>query len=487
MSSVRFIKNIGLDDTATGIQTSTVDEPTAAAIRDELFITGNWFASHSSDGGTTWTLIDPFTALPAAAGGFCCDQVTLHESSRNLWIWILQYVEEAGSNVFRLAVSQSGARGPWTYWDFSPDQLDPEWATDVMFDFPDAATTDNNLYLTYNVFQTSSGDWLQAVVFKMPLDDLVSGNLEYEFYSIATNGSLRLTRGATSDMYFASHNGQNPVRIFHWPDAANATMTSFDVSAGPWSGQEPYSATGPGGAEWLGRLDSRITGGWVVGNQVGFLWTANTQSGRPQPYAKAIVVDTTTRSLVSEPDIWNEQLAWAYPSAQPNTDGVVGVSLFFGGGGQSHPTHVVGFRDGSQWTVATSRASTHGPAGGRWGDYLSCRLHDPDTAEWVASGYTLQGGTDRRFIEPQYVHFGVDGAVVSPPPPFPGRLLKFPPLTKGPDVVAWQQRMIERGFAIAADGAYGKNSKAACIAFQQQQGIKADGIVGPDTWKRTFA
>jgi hypothetical protein len=405
MAQVRFVRNIGLDDTATGVQTSTVDEPTAAASADELFVTGNWYASHSGDGGATWALVDPFTTLPAAAGGFCCDQIILHEESRNLWIWILQYVQQGGSNVFRVAVSSPGGSGPWHYWDFSPSDLDPEWTGNAWFDYPDAALSANNLYITFNLFDTA-GAWLQAVALKMPIDDLVGGNLRYQFFRVADHGSLRLTRGATSDMFFASHQEQNPVRIYRWPDASDATISWFDVSAGAWNGQGPYSSPGPGGVEWLSRLDPRITAGWVVGEEVGFLWTANSGPGRPQPYAKALVVNSNTHALVAEPDIWNEDYAWAYPAACPNADGVVGVSLFFGGGGRSHPIHVVGFLDEGRWVVAASSSSTDGPAAPKWGDYLSCEVHHPDTSEWVASGYTLQGGTDRQFIEPRYVHFG---------------------------------------------------------------------------------
>jgi hypothetical protein len=406
MSEVNLVKNIGLDDTATGVLTSTINEPTAAGFLDELFVTGNWFASRSGDGGTTWELVNPFTAFPAAGGEFCCDQIVLHERGRNLWVWILQYEEQAGSNVFRLAVSTSVA-GPWSYWDFGPGLVDPTWATNAWFDYPDAATSDNNLFITFNVFSAASEAWLGAAVFKLPIDGLVSGNLQYQVYPITTHGSLRLTRGATSDMYFASHRGQNPIRIFRWPDAPGATMSWFDVSSGTWTGRDPYSSRGPGGAEWLGRLDPRITGGWVVGDQVGFLWTANASPDRPQPYVKALVVDAQTKSLVSEPDIWNDGGAWAYPSACPNANGVVGISLFFGGGEQSHPGHVVGFLEGDQWVLALSGASTHGPVGGSWGDYVSCEVHDPEGTEWVASGYTLQGGTDRQFIEPRYVHFGI--------------------------------------------------------------------------------
>ena len=79
------------------------------------------------------------------------------------------------------------------------------------------------------------------------------------------------------------------------------------------------------------------------------------------------------------------------------------------------------------------------------------------------------------------------GAPATPAPPFPGRLLKFPPLLQGEDVLLWQRRMNERGFPIAADSLYGPESKNACRTFQQQQGIAADGIVGPITWEHTFA
>jgi len=75
----------------------------------------------------------------------------------------------------------------------------------------------------------------------------------------------------------------------------------------------------------------------------------------------------------------------------------------------------------------------------------------------------------------------------STPPAWPGRNFRFPPLTIGDDVALWQGRMNERGFGLVVDGKYGPKSKAACIEFQQQQGLDADGIVGPLTWDATFA
>jgi hypothetical protein len=402
VATVRLIRNIGLGDPATSTLTSTINEPTAAASGDNIFVTGNWFASQSTDGGGSWSLVNPFTRFPSPPP-FCCDQVVIYEPSRDIWIWILQYVQTGGSNIFRVAVCRGASFGSWYYWEFTPTALNAAW-TDMWFDYPDAAVSSNQLYITFNAFNTA-GSWLRAFVFKLPLNTLRDAtSLAYQWWSTTTHGSLRLTQGATGSMFFASHNGGRQLRVFGWPDGSNSIGT-IDVTVSPWSAG-PYSAPGPGGAEWLSRIDSRITGAWVTGTRAGFLWTAAAQTGRPLPYVKGAVVDTTTRTLVEQPDIWNQSSAFAYPAACPNAAGVIGVSLFLGGGTR-HPSHVVGFRDGAEWRLVITRAGTNGPPGGAWGDYLSCRRYAPAPSEWVASGFTLQGGTDRRNVEPQYVHFGI--------------------------------------------------------------------------------
>src|SRR3954470_15203664 len=403
MAAVRFIQNIALGDAATSVQTSSINEPTAAASGNNVFVTGNWFASKSTTGGANFALVDPFTALPSAAGGFCCDQVVLYEPSRNIWIWILQYIQTGGSNIFRVAISRGTTFGSWYWWDFSPKGLNPAW-TDMWFDYPDAAVSANNLYISFNAFNAARA-WQRAFVFKLPLDALKNAtNLGYQWWSTTANGSLRLTQGALNTMFFASHNAGTALRVYNWPDASNS-IGSFDVPVGAYSAG-PYAAPGPDGLDWLGRTDPRITGAWVTGNRAGFMWTAAASSGRPMPYVKGAVVDTALRSLVEQPDIWSSTAAYAYPAACPNAQGVIGVSLFMGGGSRN-PTHLVGFRDGGAWRLAVARAGSNGPTGGAWGDYLACRRHHPQTSEWVASGYTMQGGTARQNVEPQYVHFGI--------------------------------------------------------------------------------
>ncbi|MER6947646.1 peptidoglycan-binding protein [Nonomuraea sp. NPDC000554] len=71
-------------------------------------------------------------------------------------------------------------------------------------------------------------------------------------------------------------------------------------------------------------------------------------------------------------------------------------------------------------------------------------------------------------------------------PPFPGRLLRYPPVTRGDDVRTWQQQMRRRGWTVDVDGAYGPEARDVCRRFQREQHIDDDGTVGPLTWRLTW-
>lgn len=77
------------------------------------------------------------------------------------------------------------------------------------------------------------------------------------------------------------------------------------------------------------------------------------------------------------------------------------------------------------------------------------------------------------------------GDATPPSTDYGTRLLRYRKgrsMLKGEDVLAVQARLLELGFDLGkADGVYGPKSAAAVTAFQMARGIKADGIVGPDT------
>jgi hypothetical protein len=399
--ALTLVRNVALNTTATLGRTATVCEPTMTGNGNQLMATGNWFAAKSANNGGAWAHVDPFTTFPASAGGFCCDQIVQYNARHGIWIWLLQYIQgPGGNNIFRIAISRAATFGSWYYWSFSPVNLDQSW-TNMWFDYPDMATTDDNLYVSFNAFVGNG--WKRAFVFRFPLATLASGaSLGYRWWTTTTNGSLRLTRGARHTMYFGSHNSLSQIRVFQWPDAATA-VTSTNVNVHAWKGG-PYSAPGPDGHNWLGRLDQRITGAWVGSGTIGFMWSANTDPSHPKPYIRVVRMNETTKAVVNEPDIWSQTAAWAYPAAAANGQGQVGLSAFYGGGPR-HPSHVVGAGTGTSWATVFTRIGTNGPVDNAWGDYLSCLAHQNNSTHWVASGYTLQGGSDRSKIEPRYVEF----------------------------------------------------------------------------------
>ncbi|MFI6296694.1 N-acetylmuramoyl-L-alanine amidase [Nonomuraea sp. NPDC050790] len=77
----------------------------------------------------------------------------------------------------------------------------------------------------------------------------------------------------------------------------------------------------------------------------------------------------------------------------------------------------------------------------------------------------------------------------APPDPdaWPGRLLRYPPVTRGDDVRRWQAAAVRLGYKLTVDGAYGPRSQGACRLIQRRARLTEDGIVGPLTWAATFA
>ena len=407
MADITLIRNVGLDDTATSGDTSTVGEPSVDAVNRQLFVTGNWYASRSTDNGASWTHVDPFNALPSTAGGFCCDQLTIHDDARGVWIWILQYSTANGTNVFRLAATRDAdfPTGGWYWWDIGPQTLDGSW-NNLWFDYPDAALTNDNLFVTFNVFDAAD-DWQRAVVMRFPLATIANaGTLIFNWWSTTDNGSLRLTQGAGGTMYWGSHNTTTQLRLFSWADGSN-TISWWNIAVGEWS--EDISSTAPNGTDWLERADSRITAGCVGAGLITFMWTSGSRQNRPHAYCRVVRLREANRQVADQPDIWSEQRAWAYPAAATNNAGVIGFTAFYGGVDR-HPGHVVGARDdgAGTWRTRYSRLGSHSPNAGRWGDYLNCHVHGSAPETWIASGYTLEGGETRDDILPRAVHFELD-------------------------------------------------------------------------------
>jgi peptidoglycan hydrolase-like protein with peptidoglycan-binding domain len=63
----------------------------------------------------------------------------------------------------------------------------------------------------------------------------------------------------------------------------------------------------------------------------------------------------------------------------------------------------------------------------------------------------------------------------------PRLLFLTQPFMRGQDVVAVQQKLIDLGFEIIADGIFGPATDEAVTEFQENKSLTADGIVGQRT------
>jgi peptidoglycan hydrolase-like protein with peptidoglycan-binding domain len=54
---------------------------------------------------------------------------------------------------------------------------------------------------------------------------------------------------------------------------------------------------------------------------------------------------------------------------------------------------------------------------------------------------------------------------------------------RGDSVENLQQALVDAGYDIEVDGVFGEATEAAVVDFQSSNGLDADGVVGPNTWR----
>ena len=412
--AVAVLTNRALTDSEINNSTSTVGEPSLAVRGNEILVTGNWYASFSTDGGSTFSFVNPFSAFPTISGqGFCCDQVAIYDPVHDVMIWYLQYINDSNGNTGRFAVAQGNdiTTQQWRIYDITPQNLggwNQEW-----FDYPAITVSNDFLYFTTNMFSTTANSYTRTVGMRIPLSELAGyQQLSIDFFDTNTAFSLRPTRGAIGTMHFGSTISNTTLRVLTWPE--NSLSISVDDVSIQFFSNAQRVAPGPDGLDWVGRADQRITGGWKSGNQLGFAWTAAQDSNFPFPHVRVAVLDANTRALLSEPHLWNPNFAYAYPATSPNGNGTVGISVSFGGN-QLFPSQAVGWFDSANgtWELATAASGSNGPGANRWGDYHDVHADPTQSSSWVATGFTLDGGTARTDVVPRYIKYDTTG--VTPP------------------------------------------------------------------------
>jgi len=394
-------------------QRSRINEPSVGNNGRCVFYSGNWYAALSVDAGKTFQYINPYTAFGWPAGqGFCCDQVVIYDPSRDCLFWLLQSTKDSHTNnIHKLAVANSFSdieNQNWYTYDITAQHLgglDGSW-----LDFPDLVLGENYLYHTANYIGPNSS----AFIARYPLDSLAAGTAfsgNYYTQPWPEQWVFRATHGAGTSMFFAAHNNgaTNSIRIYKWNEVSTG-LSAVNRSIATWNNGTRHAA-GPDGKEWLNHFPSGggyVLGAWYSQGVIGFMWCAAQKSSRPYPYVRVAKFNANDMTLISQPDIWNESYAYAFPSINVNGRNHIAGSLMWGGGAY-YPSCTVVIKDdytSGNWEAYTSASGNSGPNVDRSGDYLTTRICYPYENTWMGTAFTLQGGGGNANTVPRFLWYG---------------------------------------------------------------------------------
>jgi subtilisin-like proprotein convertase family protein len=423
---------------------SQIAEPSAAeGLNGRVLYTSNWFAGYSTDGGATFTQLSPFTLFPSTNGGFCCDQDAIYDPHTGLYLWYLQYINDANGNIGRLAFTTDPS-GTWQYMDLRPDDVagSPFSATD-WFDYPHLALSNNYVYISSNVFNSSSA-WVGAQLVRVHLGELRSltggsgalaaGSVTSERIWSTTTDLYTPSQGSTTTVYAFSHITNASLRVTAWPESSG-TATITDVAHQSFI-QTGYncSVTGVTSSNACARMDTRPYVSWVNNGKLGILWPAAQGTDAlgtfAYPYVRALVLNESDKSIVREFAIYATDRAYFFASGATNADGSLGGTLGWAGG-TFNPSFGVYIADGASggpvsfpdFQIATVTGGTgdqpNAASSQRWGDYSRTRISTSNPYQWVGTHFNLKGASrpssGSGSTDPRYLAWRRDLPTATPP------------------------------------------------------------------------
>ncbi len=391
------------------------------ALNRVVFLTGNTYVLFSTNGGGSFTKLDPTTFFNTSFdGGLCCDQVVQYIPQINRFVWLMQFWPVQlydsngkpmfdgngkpikGKNRIRIAAaspSQLAASGGklWTYWDMT--SYGTFNAGSAWMDYPDMSYTDNFLHISIDMQGTG------LFVIRAPLSEIGAGTTLHLRYTNPSDGQVafgsHLTQDSTDAAYWFGQVSTSSLRIFEWLDNSNSySWRTLNVNS--WNNSD-YQTLAPNGTDWLsfGFGRGQVRGATVQYPSIAFsrvikiAWSAARGGGFAQPYVRLVDVTKTTLpgfnpvwSVGNDKAIWNSNFALQHPYMSTNSNHEVGINVGYGGP-SDYPSPLVGFV-GDKTLYFANKSTT---AINRWGDYSAIRKHPNNPKLFSTSDYFLQGST----------------------------------------------------------------------------------------------
>jgi hypothetical protein len=415
---VTFRANDGL-----AINGNTIAEPSGAVGGGVIFVTANFYAAYSTNGGASFTKLDPTTIFPNDNVGLCCDQIVQYVPSIDRFIWLLQGTDASavnepnGQRIASASPAQiiSSHGTAWTYWDLTPGVFGEPVGTG--FDYPDLSVGNNYLYMSWDVGWPGCPKGCNSghEVARSPLSQIqAGGTIQIDFTKPSDSSSAwgaHLTQDTGNEIFWVGqqNNSSQSLLVFSLAEGSN-TYFWRTIGVSSWS-TSGISSTTPDGQDFLNKLSgfpgSAVIGATRSGNHLWFAWSAGTDNNFLQPHVEMAELDRGNNfHLLQQVQIWNNSYAFAYPALATNAcSGEVGLSLQYGGNKKFYENHVVGFwGDFLVYITTDSSVGTN-----RFGDYVSIR-QDPTVklqgAYFDAFGFGLDKTTTGTQTDTRYVAFG---------------------------------------------------------------------------------
>jgi hypothetical protein len=385
--AIRFDRNNAVGITRAGLGCSgdsaaACAEPSGASGNGVIFLSANWSIAFSTDGGSTFKILDPTTIFPNDAVGFCCDQIIQYAPSIDRFIWILQGTGYHLAMASPADIKNSNGTS-WTYWNLTPSLFGKCTGPD----YPDLSIGDNSLYISWDA-GGGTGCTAGFQVVRTSLAGInAGGTITLEFTDPANAPSSKiwaehLTQNTGDEIFWAGHNGNTKLTVYSLKEGSN-TYFWRDVGISSWANNAPTSTT-PDKQDWLAKNfngpggnsfpRNGIIGAARSGNQLWFGWTAGTDDNFKQAHIEIVTLDRGNNfNKLQQVQVWNDSFAFAYPAFSSNAcTGELGMSFEYGGGG-NYENHVVGF-----WGDFVAYITTNSNAGtDRFGDYVTMRRAPP--------------------------------------------------------------------------------------------------------------
>ena len=405
--AITFLENdpVGINGAGLGCSgdaSAGCAEPSGASGGGVILISANWNIAFSTNGGSSFTVLNPTTIFPNDAVGFCCDQIIQYAPSIDRFIWLLQ------GTGYRLAMASpadiKNSNGTaWTYWNLTPSLFGKCTGPD----YPDLSIGDNSLYISWDAGGGGCTGGFQVV--RTSLAGIkAAGTITLEFTDPANATNIwgeHLTQNTGDEIFWAGHNGNNKLTVYSLKEGSN-TYFWRDTGISGWASNAPTSTT-PDGLDWLAKNfngpggnsfpRNGIIGASRSGNELWFGWTAGTDGNFKQAHIEIVTLDRGNNfNKTQQVQVWNNSYAFAYPAFSSNAcTGETGMSFEYGGNGH-YENHVVGF-----WGDFVAYITTNSSAGDdRFGDYVTIR-RAPSTIKEPGNLFTAFGFGINKAVPPK--------------------------------------------------------------------------------------